>query len=121
MGWSRTEALTRRHLRIRRKVAGTLARPRLSIHKSLKHIYAQVIDDARGVTLCAVTTNIKANKAEGAKSFCNVAWAKRLGAELAGKAKAQGVGLVVFDRGGYRYHGVVKAFGDAARQAGLNF
>jgi large subunit ribosomal protein L18 len=120
MAWSRTESLERRHLRVRRKVSGTIERPRLCIHKSLKHIYAQVIDDAAGRTLCAATTNTKANKAEG-KSFSNVAWAKKLGAEVAAKAKQAGIEAVVFDRGGNRYHGVVKAFGDAAREAGLKF
>lgn len=120
MGWSKTESLRRRHDRVRRKVAGTPERPRLCIHKSLKHIYVQLVDDEAGQTLAAATTNTKANKAEG-KSFCNAAWAKKLAAELAGKAQAKGVAAVVFDRSGYRYHGVVKAFGEAAREAGLKF
>jgi large subunit ribosomal protein L18 len=120
MAGSKSEALRRRHQRVRRKVAGTPQRPRLCIHKSLKHLYAQVVDDTAGKTVCFATTNIKENKAQ-AKSFCNIAWAKKLGVELAGKAKASGIEAVVFDRGGYRYHGVVKAFGDAAREAGLKF
>lgn len=120
MVWSKSEALQRRHDRVRRKVDGTAERPRLCIHKSLRHIYAQIIDDGAGRTLCFATTNVKTNKTE-AKSFCNVTWAKKLAAVLAAKAQAQGVGAVVFDRGGYRYHGVVKAFGDAAREAGLKF
>lgn len=120
MVWTKSEALRRRHDRVRRKVAGTPERPRLCIHKSSRHIYVQVIDDAVGQTLCFATTNVKANKAE-AHSFCNIASAKKLAAELAGKAQAKGVASVVFDRGGYRYHGVVKAFGDAAREAGFKF
>jgi large subunit ribosomal protein L18 len=120
MALTRNESLERRHRRVRRKVAGTPVRPRLCIHKSLKHLYAQVIDDVAGVTLCAVTTNTKAIKAEG-KSFANISFAKKLGAEVAAIAKEKGVETVVFDRGGYRYHGVVKAFGDAAREAGLKF
>jgi large subunit ribosomal protein L18 len=120
MVWSKSESLQRRHTRVRRKVAGTAERPRLCIHKSLRHIYAQVIDDASGKTIVFATTNTKANKGE-VKSFANIAWAKKLGAELAAKATAGGVAAVIFDRGGYRYHGVVKAFGDAAREAGLKF
>lgn len=120
MVWSKTEALRRRHDRVRRKVAGTTERPRLCIHKSSRHLYAQLIDDTVGQTLCFATTNTKANKAE-AKSFGNVAWAKKLAAELAAKAREKGIEVVVFDRGGYRYHGVVKAFGDAAREAGFKF
>lgn len=120
MALSKAESLRRRHQRVRRKVAGTAERPRLCIHKSSKHLYAQLIDDSAGRSICFVTTNTKAAKAE-AKCCCNIAWAKRLGAEVAGKAKAQGVEAVVFDRGGYRYHGVVKAFGDAAREAGMKF
>ena len=117
---SKSEAQRRRHVRVRRKVSGTSERPRLCVHKSLRHLYAQVIDDTAGKTICFATTNTKGNKAEG-KSFCNIAWAKKLGAELATKARTGGVEQVVFDRGGSRYHGVVKAFGDAAREAGLKF
>ncbi|HOR27547.1 MAG TPA: 50S ribosomal protein L18 [Candidatus Sumerlaeota bacterium] len=120
MALTRTEALTRRHLRVRRKVAGSPERPRLCIHKSLKHIYAQVIDDSAGRTICFVTTNNKANKSE-ARNFSNRAWAEKLGALIAERARAQGVEQVVFDRGGYRYHGVVKAFAEAARKSGLKF
>ena len=120
MGKSRAVALSKRHRRVRRKIAGTAQRPRLCIHKSLKHIYAQVVDDDAGRTLCFATTNTKANKSESG-SCRNVASAKTLGAELASQAQAKGLDAVVFDRGGYRYHGVVKAFGDAARAAGLKF
>ena len=117
---SKSEALQRRHDRVRRKVSGTPQRPRLCIHKSLRHLYAQIVDDKAGQTLCFATTNTKASKAEG-NNFSNVIWAKKLAADLAEKAKAKGVEAVVFDRGGYRYHGVIKAFGDAAREAGLKF
>lgn len=120
MAWSKTQGLERRHQRVRRKIAGTAARPRLCIHKSLRHLYAQVIDDDGGRTLCFATTNTKAMKAE-VKHCANIAWAKKLGAEVGQKAKAAGIEAVVFDRGGYRYHGVIKAFGDAAREAGLKF
>ena len=120
MVYTKSEALKRRHLRVRRKVAGTAERPRLCIHKSLRHLYAQLVDDAAGCTIAAATTNVKANKGE-TKSFSNMGWAKKLAAEMASKAKEKGVLVVVFDRGGYRYHGVIKAFGDAAREAGLKF
>ncbi len=112
--------LQRRHLRVRVKVEGSPARPRLCLHKSLRHLYAQVIDDQAGRTLAFATTNLKENK-KTARTFCNVASAKKIGADLARKAMAQGVAKVVFDRGGYRYHGVIKAFADAAREAGLQF
>ncbi|MCL5271605.1 MAG: 50S ribosomal protein L18 [bacterium] len=120
MARTKTESLARRHQRVRRKVAGTPERPRLCIHKSSKHLYAQIIDDTAGASLCFATTNTKTLRAE-AKSHCNAAWAKRLGAEVAAKAKARGIEAVVFDRGGYRYHGIIKAFGDAAREAGMKF
>jgi len=113
-------SLKRRHERVRRKVSGTAERPRLCIHRSSKHIYAQVIDDLSGRTLASATTNTKGNK-ENAKSFCNMTWAKKIGGDVAQKAGSAGVQSVVFDRGGYRYHGVVKAFADAAREAGLKF
>lgn len=117
---SNREALQRRHMRVRQKVSGSAVRPRLCIHKSLKHLYVQIVDDAAGRTLCFATTNTKANKAE-ARSFCNMAWAGKLAATLVSQAKEKGVETVVFDRGGYRFHGVVKAFADAARAGGLKF
>jgi large subunit ribosomal protein L18 len=120
MARTREESLLRRRLRVRRKISGTPARPRLCIHRSLRHLYAQVIDDEAGKTLCTVTTNTKALKGD-AKHFANIAGAQKLGAEVAGKAREKGIELVVFDRGGYRYHGVVKAFADAARAGGLKF
>lgn len=120
MPLSRQQAQRRRHARVRRKVSGTSERPRLCIHKSLKHLYAQVIDDRSGHTLCFATTNVKANKSE-TNCFCNIAWAKKIGEELGKKARAQGVQTVVFDRGGYRYHGIVRAFAEALRESGLKF
>ena len=118
----RVQALHRRHLRIRQKVQGTAERPRLCIHKSLRHLYAQLVDDAAGRTLLAATTNRKElRESSGRKSFRNKEWAKRLGKEIGEKAVQAGIRQVVFDRGGYLYHGCVKVFADAAREAGLQF
>lgn len=111
----------KRHLRIRKKIQGTAERPRLSVYKSLKHLYVQLTDDLSGKCLLSVTTNTKANKASGKKSFANVESGKELGAQLAEKARGAGVESVVFDRSGYRYHGIVKSIADAAREAGLKF
>lgn len=113
----RVEARTRIRERIRRKVAGTEQRPRLAVFKSLKHIYVQLIDDAQGKTLFSASTMEKAAGAKGA----NAAAAKAVGALIAKKAKEQGVTRVVFDRGGYLYHGNIKALADAARENGLEF
>jgi large subunit ribosomal protein L18 len=120
MSIRRHEALKRRHQRIRQKIKGTAARPRLCFHKSSRHLYAQLVDDESRTTIAYVTTSVKANQA-GNKNYCNIATAKKLGTDLAGKATAKGVDAVVFDRGGYPYHGIVKAFADAAREAGLKF
>ena len=105
------------HGRIRRKVRGTTDRPRLAIYRSLNHIYAQVIDDERGQTLCSASTTEK-DLREGTGG--NVAAAERVGRTIAERALSAGINSVVFDRGGYVYHGRVKALTDAARQAGLN-
>ena len=102
------------HDRIRRKLSGTTERPRLNVYRSLNHIYAQVIDDQKGETLVSAST-IKM------KTGGNVAAAKEIGKAVAEKAVAQGVKKVVFDRGGYLYHGRIKALADAAREAGLEF
>jgi large subunit ribosomal protein L18 len=104
------------HSRIRVKLAGTEERPRLNVYRSLNHIYAQVIDDQKGETL--VSTSSMALKL---KSGGNVAAAKEIGKAVAEKAVAKGIKQVVFDRGGYLYHGRVKALADAAREAGLEF
>ncbi|MGH9646734.1 MAG: 50S ribosomal protein L18 [Bryobacteraceae bacterium] len=106
------------HKRIRRKVAGNTQRPRLAVFRSVKHIYAQVIDDSVGHTLAAASSN---EKSDGVKSGGNVAGAKAVGKLLAERAKEKGVKSVVFDRGGYLYHGRVKALADAAREGGLEF
>ena len=105
------------HKRIRRKVAGSTGRPRLAVFRSVKHIYAQVIDDSVGHTVAAASSNEKS----GIKSGGNVAGAKAVGKLLAERAKEKGVKSVVFDRGGYLYHGRVKALADAAREGGLEF
>lgn len=120
MRLSRAQSIKRRHVRVRRKVRGTQERPRLCVHKSLKHIYAQLVDDEHGVTLAAATTNRKEHK-DQKKSFRNAEWAKKVGEEIGKLAQEKGVKAVVFDRGGYQYHGVVKAFADGARAAGLDF
>lgn len=105
------------HKRIRAKVAGSTTRPRLAVFRSVKHIYAQVIDDSVGHTLAAASSNEKS----GIKSGGNVAGAKAVGKLLAERAKEKGVKSVVFDRGGYPYHGRVKALAEAAREGGLQF
>jgi len=104
------------HARIRRKLAGTTERPRLSVHRSLNHIYAQVIDDQTGETLVSASTLSLKSKTGG-----NVAAAKEIGKAIAERAVEKGVKKVVFDRGGYLYHGRIKALADAAREAGLEF
>jgi large subunit ribosomal protein L18 len=108
------------HRRIRKVVSGTPERPRLSIFRSLKHIYAQVIDDHSGRTLAAANTLDRALRPQ-IKVGGNVAAAKVVGKALAERARAAGVTQVVFDRGGYRYHGRVQALAEAAREAGLEF
>jgi large subunit ribosomal protein L18 len=105
------------HTRIRKKVRGSAERPRLAIFRSLNHIYAQVIDDDSGVTLASASTTEK--DLRGATGG-NVEAARRVGAAIAERLKEKGITSVVFDRGGFRYHGRVKALADAARAAGLN-
>jgi large subunit ribosomal protein L18 len=108
----------RRHLRVRKKVAGTPARPRLVVFRSSKHMYAQVVDDTRGITLLGAADMSEGVQVDGkgktARSFA-------LGQLIASRAKAQGITRVVFDRGGYQYHGRVKAVADGARKGGLEF
>jgi large subunit ribosomal protein L18 len=116
------EIRNRIHRRIRRKLSGTAERPRLAVFRSVAHIYAQVIDDAGGQTLVSASSVDKAavdktGKAKGG----NVAAAKAIGKLVAERAKEKGIKSVVFDRGGYQYHGRVKALADAAREAGLEF
>jgi large subunit ribosomal protein L18 len=111
------EAIRQRiHDRIRRKMAGTAERPRLNVYRSLNHIYAQVIDDAKGETIVSASSLALKLKTGG-----NVATAKEIGKAVAEAAVAKGVKKVVFDRGGFLYHGRIKALADAAREAGLEF
>ena len=114
---NRKEGRRRIHRRIRKKVAGTAERPRLAVHYSNQHVYAQVIDDTAGRTVASASTLDKS--VESAAS--NVACAAKVGALLAERAKAANVSAVVFDRGGHLYHGKIKALADAAREAGLQF
>lgn len=109
----------RRRIGIRKRVAGTAERPRLSVYRSLNHMYAQVIDDLTGTTIAAASTRDKDLKVDGTTG--NASAAAAVGAKLAENAKAKGVSMVTFDRGGFKYHGRVKALADAAREAGLKF
>jgi large subunit ribosomal protein L18 len=113
----RAEVRSAVHRRIRRKVRGTTERPRLAVYRSLNHIYAQVIDDEQGRTIVAASTT---EKTLGAKTGGNIEAAKLIGQTIAERALAAGIVRVVFDRGGYLYHGRVRALTDAARAAGLN-
>ena len=105
-----------RHGRVRKKVAGTTGRPRLAVYRSLKHITAQVIDDSTGKTLVAASSLEKELKAAG-----NAEGAKKVGTAIAKRAKEKGIDTVVFDRGGFRYHGRVASLADGAREGGLEF
>ena len=117
---SKSELRTRRHRRVRRKVIGTSERPRLAVHRSNKHIVAQVIDDTTGRTLAAAST-VEADVRGAGTGTGNKAAAETVGRLVAERAKAAGVSSVVFDRGGNLYHGRVAALADAARNAGLEF
>ena len=116
---SKDKTRLRVHERIRKNMMGTEARPRLSVYRSLSHIYVQIINDLDGKTLVSASTTegAKSNKRSGG----NVATAKEIGKKVAERAKEKGITKVVFDRGGYLYHGRVKALADAARAAGLQF
>jgi large subunit ribosomal protein L18 len=111
------EIRNRIHRRIRRKLSGTALRPRLAVFRSGAHIYAQVIDDTAGKTLVSASSIDKGAKIKGG----NLAAAKTIGTLVAERAKGEGIKVVVFDRGGYQYHGRVKALAEAARAAGLEF
>jgi len=115
---SKNEIRLRIHTRIRRKVTGTPERPRLAVFRSVKHIYAQVIDDSKGRTVVAAAST---EKAAPVGVGGNMAGAKAIGKLVAERAKDKGIKVVVFDRGGYHYHGRVKALAEAAREAGLEF
>ena len=108
------------HSRIRKKIQGTGERPRLNIFRSLNHIYAQIIDDVKGVTLVSASSLDKEIRAVS-KAGGNASGAKTVGTEIAKRAKSKGIEIVVYDRGGYNYHGRVKVLAEAAREAGLKF
>jgi len=118
----KTRSTTRRqiHGRIRKKLHGTAARPRLAVFRSQSHIYAQIVDDEAGATLCGASSLDKDVRAK-AKRGSTVAAATEVGGLIAGRAKDKGVAEVVFDRGGFQYHGRVKALAEAAREGGLKF
>ncbi|MEN9207561.1 MAG: 50S ribosomal protein L18 [Gloeomargarita sp. GMQP_bins_120] len=121
MKLSRIEAIKRRHRRIRKRVFGTPERPRLAVFRSHQHIYAQVIDDTRHHTLAAASSLEPALRQELDNNGATCAASTRVGQLIAERALAQGIRRVVFDRGGYLYHGRVKALAEAARAAGLEF
>ena len=110
----------KRHKRVRYKVSGTAERPRLNVSRSINHIYAQLIDDTAGHTLAAAST-VEADMRTSLKSGGNVEAAKTIGKLIAERGKAVGVASVVFDRGGYKYHGRIQALADGAREGGLEF
>ena len=116
----KNEERLRRHARVRKKISGTAECPRLSVYRSLNHIYVQIIDDTKGVTLCSASTMEKDVKAKISKMTKTDA-AKEVGKAVAAKAVKLGIKSVVFDRGGYIYTGRVQAVADGAREAGLNF
>ncbi|MBD2872241.1 50S ribosomal protein L18 [Paenibacillus arenilitoris] len=116
----KNKARLKRHLRVRKKINGTAARPRLSVFRSSKHMYAQLIDDVAGVTLASASTQDK-ELVEAIGNGGNVEAAAKVGELIAKRAQAKGVTEVVFDRGGYLYHGRIQALATAAREAGLEF
>jgi ribosomal protein L18, bacterial type len=116
----KNKARLKRHLRVRKKINGTAARPRLSVYRSSKHMYAQLIDDVAGVTLAAASTQDK-ELAGSIGNGGNVEAAAKVGELIAKRAKEKGISVVVFDRGGYLYHGRIQALAAAAREAGLEF
>ncbi len=117
---NRKEQRVKRHRRIRKKVFGTAERPRMSVFKSLKHMYVQIIDDEKGHTLVSAATNEKEIR-EAIKGMSKTEQAKYLGKVIAERALEKGIKKVVFDRGGFKYQGRVQALADAAREAGLEF
>ena len=120
MRGSKEEARYRRHRRTRKKIYGTSERPRLNVFKSLSHIYAQIIDDSSNSTIASAATVNKELKVKSGKGG-NIEAAKKIGALVAKKALDKGIKKVTFDKGGYIYHGRIKALADAAREAGLEF
>jgi large subunit ribosomal protein L18 len=117
---SKDKIRKRIHQRLRQKLEGSTERPRLNIYRSLNHIYVQLIDDAKGVTIAAASTAQGGKKGQK-RTGGNVASAKEIGKQIAQRAQEKGIKKVVFDRGGYLYHGRIKALAEAAREAGLEF
>src|SRR5512142_1935999 len=117
---SKNDTRQKVHSRIRKHLLGTPERPRLNVYRSLNQLYVQVIDDAQGVTLVSAST-LEGREKGGKKAGGNVASAKDVGKRIAERAKQKGITKVVFDRGGYLYHGRIKALAEAAREAGLQF
>ena len=117
---NKNKSRLKRHLRVRKKISGTAARPRLCVFRSAKHIYVQLINDEQGVTLVSAST-VDKELAGQVKNGGDVESARKVGALIAERAKAKGFENVVFDRGGYLYHGRIQALADAAREAGLQF
>src|SRR2546428_5230718 len=117
---SSNEVRLRIHERIRKRLTGSPARPRLAVFRSNKHIYAQIIDDSKGTTVIAASS-LDVDAKKDLKGGGNVTAAKAVGKLVAERAKAKGIDVVLFDRGGYLYHGRIKALADAAREAGLKF
>lgn len=120
MAQSKEQSRLRRHVRIRKRLQGTGEKPRLTVYKSLNHIYAQLIDDVAGKTLLSAST-LEKDIRTSVKHGGNLEAAKKVGASLAQKAIGKKITTVVFDRAGYRYHGCIKALADAAREQGLKF
>jgi large subunit ribosomal protein L18 len=118
---SKNATRKRVHSRIRKKLMGTPERPRLNVYRSLNHIYAQLVDDYAGATLVSASSAEKGAGPRGGRGGGNLAAARKVGQTIAQRAQAKGVTRVVFDRGGYLYHGRVKALADAAREGGLEF
>lgn len=119
--WIKFTGREKRHRRIRRKISGTSAKPRLSIYRSISHMYVQLVDDTSGKTLLSISTVSKGVKDKTKKDAGNVKGAVILGEALANACKGKGITDIVFDRSGYLYHGRVKALADAARKGGLKF
>ena len=117
---SKNKTRQRIHSRIRQNLGGSGERPRLNVYRSLNHIYAQVIDDSKGTTIAAAST-AQGQKKGSKRTGGNLASAKEIGKQIAQRAMEKGIKKVVFDRGGYLYHGRIKALADAAREAGLEF
>ncbi len=121
MKLSSKQALNRRHLRVRRKVSGSASRPRLMVRKTLKHLYAQIIDDSPETGCLTIAQYGTATKGGAGKHHSNVSSAQELGKAIGEDLKKRGLETVVFDRGGHQYHGVVKALADSVRETGIRF